>query len=138
MRLMSASEDFEANTLGAVPGLLGKLGYVGGLHDGQGTYQHWGMGKIYGEDVAQGAIGASHKILVSRILKTPLCVLLDDTKTSSEAQRIEARQFIFALRSEMTLLPKSPSPAAEMHLKSVLHALSALVETRNTANLRNA
>src|SRR5712691_4298022 len=43
MRLKSALEDFEANTLGAVPGLLGRLSYVGRLHDGKGTYDHWGL-----------------------------------------------------------------------------------------------
>ena len=135
---MSAGEDFEANTLAPIPGLLGKLCYVGTLHDGNGAYQHWGLAKIYGNDAAWGAIRMSHKTLICKILKTPIAVLLEDARKSSVGQRMEAKEFIVSLRSEGALLPKSPSPAIEMHFRSVLHALSALVEPRNIANLRNA
>jgi hypothetical protein len=138
MRLRSANEDFEANTLHAVPGLLGKLCYVGTLHNGDGRYEHWGLTKIYGQDAAGVAIGGSHKSLISKVLKTPLSQLLDDVRSSSAGRHLNALEFIRQLRSELALLPKAPSPAAEIHFKSVLHALSALVETRNTANPRNA
>jgi hypothetical protein len=47
MRLKSVLEDFEANTLRVVPGLLGRLFYVGRLHDGHGGYDHWGLAKVY-------------------------------------------------------------------------------------------
>lgn len=137
MRLRSALEDFEANTLAAITGLFGKLRYLGTLHDGEGTYNHWGLQKVHGKDAAHVAINTSHRSVLSRILKTPLAVLLEEIGASSESRRIAALELLSALKSPQTL-PKSPPPASQSHFKSVLHALSALAESRNTANPRNA
>jgi hypothetical protein len=135
MRLKSALEDFEANTLTAVPGLLGRLSYVGRLHDGNGTYDHWGLAKVYGDDAAQCAIRASHRVLLSEVLKKPLAVLLKDVPASCSNEQLTEREFLATLAQSS---PKPLSPAARAHLGSVLSALSALVESRNNANLRGA
>jgi hypothetical protein len=60
MRLKSALEDFEANTLAAVPGLLGKLYHLGAMHDGDGEYNHCGLENLYGSDAARSAINTCH------------------------------------------------------------------------------
>lgn len=135
MRLKSALEDFEANTLGAVPGLLGRLSYLGRLHDGKGTYEHWGLARVYGPDAAQGALRASHRVLLSDVLKKPLTALLKDVAASCSNEHLTEREFLDSLRHSP---PKPLSPAALAHLKSVLSALSALLESRNSANLRAA
>ena len=135
MRLKSALEDFEANTLGVVPGLLGRLSYVGRLHDGEGTYDHWGLAKVYGDDAAQSAIRASHRVLLSEVLKKPLSVLLKDALASCSNEHLTEREFLASLTQSP---PKPLSPAARAHLRSVLSALSALVESRNSANLQGA
>jgi len=139
MRLKSAREDFEANTLGAVPGLLGRLSYVGGLHDGKGTgngrYEHWGLTRVYGDDAAQSAIRASHRVLLSEVLKKPLAVLLNDVPASCANEHLTEKEFLASLTQS---LPKPLSPAALAHLRSVLSALSALLESRNNASLRGA
>jgi len=135
MRLKSALEDFEANTLGAVPGLLGRLAYVGRLHDGKGTYDHWGLAKVYGGDAAQCAIRASHRLLLSEVLKKPLAVLLNDILASCSNEHLTEREFLASLTD---CPPKPLSPAALAHLRSVLSALSALTESRNNANLPGA
>ena len=127
MRLKSALEDFEANTLGAVPGLLGRLSYVGGLQDGKGTYEHWGLAKVYGNEAAQCAIRASHRVLLSEVLKKPLAVLLKDVPASCANEHLTEREFLASLTH---CPPKPLSPAALAHLRSVLSALSALVESR--------
>ena len=137
MRLRSALEDFEANTLAAVPGLLGKLYYLGALHDGDGTYNHWGLEKVYGNDAAWSAIGTCHRALLSRILKTPLPILLDDVGASSAKGQLATREFLFSLKSPHSL-PKSPPAASQVHFRSVLHALLALAESGNNANRQNA
>ncbi len=139
IRLKSALEDFEANTLGAVPGLLGRLSYVGGLHDGNATgngrYDHWGLAKVYGDDAAQCAIRTSHRALLSCVLKKPLAVLLQEVPESCSNEHLTEKEFLAALSQHP---PKPLSPAALAHLRSVLSALSALVESRDDANLRGA
>ena len=139
MRLKSALEDFEANTLSAVLGLLGRLSYVGRLHDGErtgtGRYEHWGLARVYGDDAAQSAIRASHRVLLSEVLKKPLAVLLKDVPASCANEELTEREFLSALAQSS---PKPLSPAARAHLASVLSALSALVENRENANPRGA
>jgi len=137
MRLKSALEDFEANTLSAVLGLLGRLSYVGRLHDGEGTYDHWGLARVYGDDAAQSAIRASHRVLLSEVLKKPLAVLLKDVPASCANEELTERELLSALAQAQSL-PKPLSPAARAHLASVLSALSALVENRENANPRGA
>ena len=114
MRLKSALEDFEANTLGVVPGLLGRLSYVGRLHDGEGTYDHWGLAKVYGDDAAQSAIRASHRVLLSEVLKKPLSVLLKDALASCSNEHLTEREFLASLTH---CPPKPLSPAALAHLR---------------------
>ena len=135
MRLKSAVEDFEANTLSAVPGLLGRLSYVGRLHDGKGAYEHWGLAKVYGSDAAQRAISASHRVLLSEVLRKPLGVLLKEVPESCSNEHLTEREFLAVLAQSP---PKHLSPAARAHLESVLSALSALVESRDSANLPGA
>jgi hypothetical protein len=135
MRLKSVLEDFEANTLRVVPGLLCKLFYVGRLHDGKGGYDHWGLAKVYGSEATQRAIRASHRLLLSEILKKPLAALLNDVPTCCSREGLTEREFL-ALLSQAS--PKPLSPAARAHLDSVLSALSALIESRNIASLRVA
>lgn len=135
MRLKSALEDFEANTLVAVPGLLGRLSYVAGLRDGNGTYEHWGLAKVYGDEAATCAIRASHRELLSKALKKPLAVLLNDVPAPCSKGHLTEEEFLASLSD---CPPKPVSPAARAHLRAVLSALSALVESRNNANLQAA
>lgn len=134
MRLKSAVEDFEANTLRAVPGLLGRLSYVGRLRDGEGQYEHWGLARVYGDDAAQRAIRASHRVLLSDVLKKPLAALLKDVLASCSNEHLTEAEFLASLSQA----PKPLSPAARAHLRSVLSALLALVESRDSANLPGA
>jgi len=135
MRLKSALEDFEANTLAAVRGLLSKLYYVGRLRDENGTYAHWGLARVYGNDAAQSAIRASHRVLLLEVLKKPLALLLKDTQAASSREQLSESEFL----ASPTLCPPTPvSPSARAHLKAVLGALSALVESRNAANRQGA
>ncbi len=141
MRLKSALEDFETNTLGAVPGLLGKLFYLGRLQYGNGAgngrYQHWGLARVYGDDAAQNAIRASHRILLSAVLKKPLAVLVKDALASCSNEHLTEREFLASLTLGHAA-PKPLSPASRAHLRSVLSALSALVESRSDSHLPGA
>lgn len=135
MRLKSAPEDFERNTLAAVTGLLGRLFYVGRLHDGSGRYGHWGLAEVYGDAEAQSAIRASHRGLLSQVLRKPLAVLLQDVPASCSNEHLTEEELLTALAQSP---PRSSSLAVRTHLNSVLNALSTLLESRNNANRRGA
>ena len=135
MRLKSAFEDFEANTLGVVPGLLARFSYVGRLHDGKGSYDHWGLAKVYGDEAAQKAMRASHRALLSEVLKKPLAVLVNDVLATCSNEQVTEKEFL-AMLAESS--PKPLSPAARAHLEAVVSALSALLESRSNASPQGA
>lgn len=129
MTLRSALEDFESTSLGAVPGLLGKLHYVAQLHDGRGGYSHWGMGRVHGQEAARRAIRTSHAALLMRVLRTPLRVLAEDLGCSASSLRLTPLEFLPSLEKlTAQALPGRPMAAEQKHLTAVLHALSALAE----------
>lgn len=133
--LKSALEDFESTTLGAIPGLLGKLHYLAGLHDGRGRYSHWGMARVHGEEAARRAMRASHTAVLAQVLRAPLRVLDEDLKCSASSVQTTAAEFLLSLKQLVPhLLPERSVEASEKHLMAVLHALSVLVANQGRAN----
>ena len=129
MALRSAVEDFEDTTLAAIPGLLGKLHYIAGLHDGRGGYSHWGMGRVHGEEAARRAIRAAHAAVFSQVLRTSLRVLDQDLRSSASTAQVTALEFLGSLKKlAPQALPDRSIAASSKHLMAVLHALSALLE----------
>lgn len=139
MALQSALEDFEGTTMGAIPEILGKLHYLAELHDGGGSYSHWGMGRVYGEEAARRAMRASHAAVLARVLRTPLRVLAEDLSRSASSAQITALEFLSSLEKlTPQVLPFRPVAASQKHLTAVLHALSALVESPARASHQDA
>jgi hypothetical protein len=135
----SAFEDFEKTSLVAVPGLLGKLYYLSELHDGRGGYSHWGMNRVYGTYAAERAIGTSHKAILTKVLRAPLRVLVDDLRRSAANAQLSAADFIAALKKRTSaLLPQGSMAASQKHAMAVLQALSALVEGQDDATPQGA
>jgi hypothetical protein len=131
MTLKSVKEDLQARTLHAVSGLLGKFEYFTSLRQDDGTYSHWGLSRVYGEEATQRALAEAHKNNVSQILRTPLRDLLEDARESSGQSGMEQQHFLQQLRDhEAESLPKDASAGSRRHLSSVLHALLALVKAR--------
>lgn len=131
MVLKSVQEDLRARTLQAVTGLLGKLEYFASLRQDDGSYMHWGLSRVHGEQAAQGALAEAHRDLVSAILQTPVRKLVQDADASSQSKSITAQEFLADLQKcEGQTLPGDPSAGYRRHLSSVLRALSALAKTR--------
>jgi len=129
MTLKSVREDLQTRTLSAISGLFGKLAYFASLrHDG-GSYSHWGLSRVHGEESAQRALGEAHKSVLSSVLRTPLERLAGEVKDSCRSQKVSEEQFLDGLQEqEELLLPPKPGAGSRRHLSSVLHALSALVK----------
>jgi hypothetical protein len=106
---------------------------------GNGKYEHWGLAKVYGDVEAQRVISASHRALLAEVLKKPLAVLLQDVPESCSNEHLTEREFLATLaQAKADSLPKPLSASSRAHLRSVLSALSALVENRDSANLQGA
>lgn len=135
MALRSPLEDFESTSLGAIPGLLGKLHYLAGLHDGRGGYSHWGMVRVHGEEAARRAIRTLHAAVLAQVLRAPLRVLDEDLKGSASSAQTTSAEFLLSLKQlGPQVLPERPVEASEKHLMAVLHALSVLVANPGRAN----
>lgn len=139
MPFRSALEDFEETTLDAISGVFAKLHYLGTLHDGEGKYSHWGMERVHGAEVAERAIRSSHVAVVTRVLRTPLRVLMEDVRSSASKLQLPASEFVRTLnRSPQLVLPERSTAASRKHLMAVLHALLALVESQERASRQDA
>jgi len=129
MTLKSATEDLQARTLRAVSGLLGKLAYLAGLRQGDGSYSHWGLSRVHGEASTQRALAEAHSGVMSLILRTPLRKLLQDVQDSTSPDDTVQSDFLQKLQERQTVAPGAGAGSAR-HLSSVLRALATLVKTR--------
>jgi hypothetical protein len=131
MTLKSAMEDLQTRTLHAVSGLLGKLDYLSSLREPDGSYCHWGMARVHGEPATQRALVDAHRSLVTKILRTPLRVLLRDADQSMNPKEGGQVDFLERLRRRHTeVLPPGYGAGTERHLSSVLEALWRLARSR--------
>jgi len=135
MTLKSALQDFKEATLSAVSGLLGKLAYLASLRREHGTYSHWGMEFVHGQEASDRAIKTAHSEVVAGVLRTPLRSLVEDLKDSSRESGLTAHAYVEGMRDRFNdVLPagRQDSPVAG-HLNSVLLALSTLEKNRGRA-----
>src|ERR1700675_1472649 len=139
MTFLSASEDFLATTLAALPGVWGKLRYLAGLRSEGGAYDHWGLSRLHGEAAVQRALGAAHRDMFLQILRTPLEPLLEEASLSAAEQELDAGSYLRGLAQDsQSLLPRDLGGGMETHVSSVLKALSELAQARSSATRRAA
>ena len=139
MALFSVRQDLRDTSLKAVSGGLNRLQYLADLRDrDSGTYSHWGLSRVYGAEAASQALAEEHRQLFATILASPLAGLLEDLEQCSEAAGLDAVVFLERLRARQpaSLLPPNAGAGSELHLNSVLAALSALLNSPACATRR--
>ena len=139
MALFSVQQDLRDRSLKAVSGGLNRLQYLADLRDrDSGSYSHWGLSRVYGAEAASQALAQEHRQLIATLLASPLAGLLEDLEHCGEAAGLDAVVFLERLRTRHTasLLPPNAGPGSELHLNSVLAALSALLDSPVCATRR--
>jgi len=117
----------QETTLKAITGCLRRLEYLSGLQDREGAYNHWGFARVYGDLRAKKALADAHRIMLSRILSTPIRSLEQDVQESSQEAGTSPGTYLERLNASHTrLLPPTPGAGSGRHLSSVLHALLSL------------
>jgi hypothetical protein len=128
MTLKSALQDAKEKTLAAISGTLGKLSYLASLRSPDGRYQHWGLEAVHGLEASQRALKTVHEEVVTGILRTRICLLVEDLEQSSRESGVTAEVYVEGMLEHFeNLVPGEDkgSPTAT-HLNSVLVALSSL------------
>jgi hypothetical protein len=126
MTLLAIKDDFLQRTLARVPGVLGKLEYVSELREND-KYLHWGLVRIYGEEVTQRTLGDVHRELFLRVLRTPLPQLVEDAARSAAGKQVQPREFLEALvRNAKVLVPPDLGGGSVVHFNATLASLLAL------------
>jgi|SRR5271166_4107382 len=129
MTLHSALEDLQETTLRAFAGCLNKLEYLSGLRGKEGSYEHWGLARVYGELPAKKALAQAHRSQLSKVLAMPIRKLVEDARKSSEVAGVPPVDYVERLATASpNLLPHGPGAGSARHLSSVLHALSSLLK----------
>ena len=137
MTLKSAFEDVVSTTLAAVKGTIRKLDYISGLRSPDGSYSHWGLTKVHGNEPAQRALAESHRLLFLKLLRTPLRDLRADVEVSSAELPVTPQEYVENLRCQSAeLLPHDLGGGSARHFSSVLLALSSLAKHRGHASRR--
>jgi hypothetical protein len=128
MTLHSAIEDLQETTLRAFVGCLNRLEYLSGLREKGGSYEHWGLARVYGDLAAKKALARAHRSQLSKVLAMPIRTLVEDAKQSSEATGLPPDAYVDRLATSPSLIPQGPGAGSARHLSSVLHALSSLLK----------
>ncbi len=137
MSVFSAAEDFSCNTLEAVPGLLGKLSYLGSLKGGNGRYQHWGLERKYGESAAQKSMRNAHREIVLRILRTPTRDLLKEVEFAANRDGVSMMDYVSRLAADAEhLMPMGATDACQSHFRIILRSLLSLAQGCRDASLQ--
>ena len=126
MTLLPIKDDFVERTLVKIPGVLGKLGYLAELRE-NGKYVHWGLGRIYGEEVLQRTLAEVHRGLFLQVLRTPLRQLLEEVRRSAVQPNDIRRYLESLLRDVRSLTPPNLGGGSEAHFHSVVRALLSLL-----------
>lgn len=84
MKLFGALESFVNETLGQIPGRLGKLRFIAEMRN-KDHYEYWGMSKMYGDEVTQRAIAEAHADEFEKTLTTPVPELADEVDSSESS-----------------------------------------------------
>ncbi len=115
-------------SLAALPGRWARLLYLASLRQ-NGTYEHWGMSRIYGSAVAKRAMEEAHRDLFLEILRTPVRELWRDAVQTARERATSERTLISELAASMdALLPANFGGGSARHFSSVLLALEALAK----------
>ena len=139
MKIRSAEEDFEQVSLAAIAGVLEKLRYLAGLRSRGDDYAHWGLARVYGEEVARDAMAAAHSHTHSAYLGSPLESLAEEMVETARRQGISPEEYIRRLEAHGDrIVPSSKKPGLARHSDAVLLALKKIARVVLYANRQSA
>ena len=124
-----AVRDFKERSLGALPTLLERLAYICSLLTEEGSYDHWGLRRAFGERAAHEAILQAHTDAAMEIIRTPI------REIYKEYQEAVGRQEGPRVLRPESLILKAPVSGDELlsaHLKLLQDSAVAVAHQERT------
>ena len=131
MTLKSAKDDV-LRTLGYVPGLFGKMGYLAMLRNEDGEYDHWGFARTHGSELASESMHTAHRIIFTEVLRSRITELCSEPEMAGLEQCQKSQE----LRKHV--VPKGTGRGPRLHFNAVVAAVSALAEAQRRSTRRDA
>lgn len=125
----TASDDFKQRSLRVLPTLLEKLAYICSLQTESGSYEHWGLSRVFGNRPAQDAVLKAHAETAAELIRVPLRDLYEEYKEA--VARPEGPQ---VLHPEAFVL-KAPVNGDELlsaHLRLLQSSVEAVARQERT------
>lgn len=125
MRLLSAEDDFQQNTLDKINGVLEKVRYLASLKTPSGSLQHWGLERQYGSQKAIEVLETSCTEQLQAILQEELSMLWRETQSLSSKVSQDSETLLRELMRDLEqITPERLTTLQSRHLKAILGALS--------------
>lgn len=122
--------DFVHRTLAEIPTLAGKILYCAYLlRQGKGRYDHWGVERKYGVEVAQSAMTCGHTDVMAKWLTSSLLELVDDVTVFCDLSEIGAEEALEAL-GDVASVPLNLSEMRKRHFQVSVGTLRALLRVK--------
>ena len=131
MTLKSAKDDI-VRTLSCVPGLFGKLCYLAMLRNEGGDYDHWGLNKTHGAELASASMHTAHKIIFTEVLRSPV------SKLCSEVENVNVERCQNSEELRTHAIPSGTSKGPRLHFNAVVASVLALAEGQRLSTHRDA
>lgn len=125
----SAAEDFKERSLRALPTLLERLAYICSLQTVSGSYEHWGLSRVFGNRLAQDAILRAHTETAMELIRVPIRDLYQEYQEA--VVRPEGPQVLHA-ESFILKAPVSGDELLSAHLRLLQNSVAAVARQERT------
>jgi hypothetical protein len=124
---LSPFEDFRLRSLDRLQGLWRRVLYLASLRSATGEYDHWGMRRTYGKELANGVLGQAHSSVYIQLLRTPLSELMRDAESCADETGNSFDKILQLTNHDKNkLIPSQLMGGAPRHFSSVVLAACAL------------
>jgi hypothetical protein len=127
---LKAVEDFKNRSLKALPTLLERLAYICSLQTEDGSYQHWGLTRTFGQRLAQDAILRAHAETSMELIRVPLRELYDEYQQA--IHRSEGPQ-VLTVESLLLKAPVNGDELLSAHLRLLQDSVAAVAHQERTS-----
>jgi len=111
---------------------LARLEYMANSREPDGKYSHWGLARMYGDEMLQQSMSEVHSSVFVEVLRKPIPELANEVAGQEREDDRASAVLVQALSERLTAAsPQRQEGGCEAHLKMILYVLSCLAQKRD-------